>query len=405
KWNVNNYNVTYDSNGGTSVPQESVEYNAKVSKPTDPTKEGYTFAGWYTDETFKTEWNFDTDKMPSKDITLYAKWTLKWSGMNNAPVINVENKTIKAGTEFNPMDGVTATDTEDGNLTNDIKIIENTVNTKKPGTYKVVYEVTDKQGAKTRKTITVTVLSNDKTIISGADNTSIVEGTEFNPMDGVTATDTEDGNLTNDIKVTGNVDVNKPGKYELTYTVTDTDGNTTTVKRTIIVNPKMVEINAIPVITAENKTIKVGDKFNPMDGVTATDKENGNLTNDIKIIENTVDTSKPGTYTVKYEITDKQGAKSTKTITVTVINDTIENSTNNNASTGSKPSNNQNNIAGNNETTMNKPNNSQQINQVVSNNNANPKTGDAGVLGYLGVGLASLTGLFINRKKKNENND
>ena len=405
KWNVNNYNVTYDSNGGTSVPQESVDYNAKVSRPTNPTKEGYTFAGWYTDETFKTEWNFDTDKMPSKDITLYAKWTLKWSGMNNTPVINVENKTIKAGTEFNPMDGVTATDTEDGNLTNDIKIIENTVNTKKPGTYKVVYEVTDKQGAKTRKTITVTVLSNDKTIISGADNTSIVEGTKFNPMDGVTATDTEDGNLTNDIKVTGNVDVNKPGKYELTYTVTDTDGNTTTVKRTIIVNPKMVEINAIPVITAENKTIKVGDKFNPMEGVTATDKENGNLTNDIKIIENTVDTSKPGTYTVKYEITDKQGAKSTKTITVTVINDTIENSTNNNTSTGSKPSSNQNNIAGNNETTMNKPTNSQQINQVVSNNNANPKTSDAGVLGYLGVGLASLTGLFINRKKKNENND
>ncbi|WP_197097098.1 InlB B-repeat-containing protein, partial [Paraclostridium sordellii] len=76
KWNVNNYNVTYDSNGGTSVPQESVDYNAKVSKPADPTKEGYTFAGWYTDETFKTEWNFDTDKMPSKDITLYAKWNV-----------------------------------------------------------------------------------------------------------------------------------------------------------------------------------------------------------------------------------------------------------------------------------------------------------------------------------------
>ncbi|EPZ62088.1 actinobacterial surface-anchored domain protein [[Clostridium] sordellii ATCC 9714] len=242
----------------------------------------------------------------------------KMVAINNIPVINGENKTIKVGDKFNPMTGVTAIDKEDGNITKDIKVIENTVDTSKPGTYKVVYEVTDSKGATATKTITVTVISNDKPVISGADNISIKEGTPFNPMAGVTATDTEDGNITKDIKVTGIVDTDKPGKYELTYTVTDKDGNTTTVKRTVIVNPKIVEINAIPVINAENKTIKVGDKFNPMTGVTATDKEDGNITKDIKVIKNTVDTSKPGTYKVIYEVTDSQGETSTKTITVTV---------------------------------------------------------------------------------------
>ncbi|WP_460423860.1 immunoglobulin-like domain-containing protein, partial [Paraclostridium sordellii] len=201
-----------------------------------------------------------------------------------------------------------------GNITKDIKVIEDTVNTSKPGTYRVVYEVTDSKGATSTKTITVTVRSNDKPVISGADNVSIKEGSPFNPMAGVTATDTEDGNITKDIKVTGTVDTDKPGKYELTYIVTDKDGNSTTVKRTVIVNPKMVVINNIPVINAENKTIKVGDKFNPMIGVTAIDKEDGNITKDIKVIEDTVNTSKPGTYRVVYEVTDSKGATSTKTI-------------------------------------------------------------------------------------------
>ncbi|CEK36548.1 Ig-like domain-containing protein,Leucine Rich Repeat (LRR)-containing protein,putative S-layer protein,Internalin-A precursor,Protein prenyltransferase, alpha subunit,Leucine Rich repeats (2 copies) [[Clostridium] sordellii] len=242
--------------------------------------------------------------------------------------------------------------------------------------------------------------SNNKPVISGAENISIIEGTKFDTMEGVTATDTEDGNITNKVKVTGTVDTNRPGKYELTYTVRDTDGNTTTVKRVVIVNPKMAAINAIPVIKAENKTIKVGDKFNPMTGVTATDKEDVNITKYIRVIENTVDTSKVGTYKLVYEVTDSKGAKATKTITVTVINGNIENTTNNNTSTESKPSGNTDNIIGNNEINSNKTNNSQQNNQVTSNDSSNPQTGDTGILGFVGLGVASLVGLVSNRKRR-----
>ena len=309
----------------------------------------------------------------------------KMVDINNIPVINAEDKTIKVGDKFNPMTGVTANDKEDGNITKDIKVIEDTVNTSKVGTYKVVYEVTDSNGATATKTITVTVRSNNKPIIIGADNVSVKEGTSFNPMTGVTATDKEDGNITKDIKVTGTVDTDKPGKYELIYTVTDKDGNTTTVKRTITVNPKIVVINSMPVINAEDKTIKVGDKFNPMIGVTATDKEDGNITKDIKVIENTVDTSKPGTYKVVYEVTDSQGETTTKTITVTV-----------------ESNNNKNNMNVNNITNSSNPSNIQHSNisdETKKSFLSNPQTGDIGVMGYLGLGATALVGLFASRKK------
>lgn len=77
-------------------------------------------------------------------------------------------------------------------------------------------------------------------------------------------------------------------------------------------------INHIPVITAEDKTLTVGDSFDVMAGVTALDKEDGDLTDKIEVINNTVDTSKAGTYTVTYKVTDSNGASVTKTITITV---------------------------------------------------------------------------------------
>ncbi|MCU9816704.1 DUF5011 domain-containing protein [Paraclostridium sp. AKS73] len=252
----------------------------------------------------------------TEDITVTVK--LKDLTLNKPPVIKAENKTIKVGDKFNPLDGVTAIDEEDGNITKDIKVIKNTVDTSEVGIYKVIYKVTDSKGASNTKPILVTVRSNDKPLIIGADDTSIKEGTLFDPMDGVAAIDTEDGNITKHIKVDGYVNTNKPGTYELTYKVNDKDGNTDTVKRTIIVNPKELHINNLPVINASNKTIKVGDTFNPMTGVTATDKEDGNITKHIKVIENTVNTNKEGTYKVVYKVTDSNGATTTKSIDVIV---------------------------------------------------------------------------------------
>ena len=76
--------------------------------------------------------------------------------------------------------------------------------------------------------------------------------------------------------------------------------------------------NIAPVINAKDRTMKIGDKFNPLEGVTASDKEDGDLTNKIEIVENTVDTTKSGEYKVVYKVTDSNGLSCTKEIKVTV---------------------------------------------------------------------------------------
>ncbi|WP_346046667.1 DUF5011 domain-containing protein, partial [Paraclostridium tenue] len=282
-------------------------------------------------------------------------------------------------------------------------------------------------------------------VISGANNISIIEGTKFDPMKGVTATDTEDGNITKDIKVTGIVDTKKPGKYELTYTVTDKYGNTTTVKRIVIVNQKESILNNAPILELKTNdvTINSGEKVNLLDFVSkAEDKEDKNLNlSDVKyIIKNMngsseTNISEPGKYEVIYSLTDSQGKTTTKKLILNVVkkhqhnestNNSSSNSENNNVGNNSSStnennnvgnnssSNNENNNIGNNSSGNNENNNLDNKNSSSTENNnlngnetlkrsnknyLNPITGDTGVLGYMGIGLASLVGLLINRKK------
>ncbi len=64
--------ITFNSNGGSKVDPITGKPGDNITKPADPTKQGYIFAGWYKEETFQMEFVFST--MPSSDITLYAKW-------------------------------------------------------------------------------------------------------------------------------------------------------------------------------------------------------------------------------------------------------------------------------------------------------------------------------------------
>lgn len=65
------HTVTFNSNGGSDVP-EQIRANAAATKPADPTRSGYVFAGWYTDEACTAAYDFT---QPVRDsVTLYAKW-------------------------------------------------------------------------------------------------------------------------------------------------------------------------------------------------------------------------------------------------------------------------------------------------------------------------------------------
>jgi len=67
--------VSFDSNDGTAVDAQTVNYGLRATEPEAPAKDKYNFLGWYTDEALTEEYDFNT--LLTQDITLYAKWELK----------------------------------------------------------------------------------------------------------------------------------------------------------------------------------------------------------------------------------------------------------------------------------------------------------------------------------------
>jgi len=67
------YLVMFTTNGGTAVAAQKIESGKTATEPTAPTKDGYTFGGWYSDSDLTASFSFDT--AITENITLYAKWT------------------------------------------------------------------------------------------------------------------------------------------------------------------------------------------------------------------------------------------------------------------------------------------------------------------------------------------
>ncbi|MBQ9313716.1 MAG: InlB B-repeat-containing protein [Clostridia bacterium] len=83
------YKVEFNSNGGNIVATQEVAEKGKVTKPATPTKDGYTFDGWYTDEKLTKVFDFNT--AINSDITLYAKWNV--TKKEEQPTISIEPTT------------------------------------------------------------------------------------------------------------------------------------------------------------------------------------------------------------------------------------------------------------------------------------------------------------------------
>ena len=75
KWIINDYTVTFNSQGGSAVSSQSINYGGLASEPTNPTRTGYTFGGWYKEAACNNAWNFSSDTVTA-DVTIYAKWMI-----------------------------------------------------------------------------------------------------------------------------------------------------------------------------------------------------------------------------------------------------------------------------------------------------------------------------------------
>lgn len=126
-------------------------------------------------------------------------------------------------------EGYTATDDYDGDITDKVEII--------PEDGKIIYKVSDSSGNTTTAERIVTKKDEDapKIRLSSGDKVYIKQGSEYKEY-GYTAEDNCDGDLTDKVQVTGTVDANTVGTYELKYSVEDSSGNKTEVIRKVIVN-------------------------------------------------------------------------------------------------------------------------------------------------------------------------
>ena len=68
--------ITFMTNGGNRIPNQTIQYGEKMKLPEDPVKEGFSFDGWYKDINLTEKWDFDNDTVKG-NMSLYAKWTIK----------------------------------------------------------------------------------------------------------------------------------------------------------------------------------------------------------------------------------------------------------------------------------------------------------------------------------------
>ena|GEM_PF-5541269 len=121
KWDINSYSVTFDSQGGSTVSSQNIDYGTLVTDPMAPTRNGYIFAGWYKEATCTNAWSFTGDTVTDA-TTLYAKWDaptkttpVPGGGALTVKVIQPESGIGMFPTEFD-IEVVPIADTDAGNF-------------------------------------------------------------------------------------------------------------------------------------------------------------------------------------------------------------------------------------------------------------------------------------------------
>ena len=226
KWEINSYQVTFDSMGGSSLDNQQVTYNGTAATPSAPTKAGYTFDGWFTDKDCTVAYDFNAPV--TDNITLYAKW-------NKIPDQQKPNETPAD----NPSTGQT--------------------DTKQPSTEPTDTNQSSDGTAKTSITLNVSSLPLQK-----GKSTTAVKATLY---DGDSIAKWESSN-TKVAKVSrkGKITAKKIGTA--TITVTTKNGATASVKINVQKNKVKTKTLTVTNVTAKKLTLKKGKSFTLKTAVT-----------------------------------------------------------------------------------------------------------------------------------------
>ncbi len=245
------------------------------------------------------------------------------------PVLTVSDKTTMIGTSvslgatatpatatltYTSLDPTIATVDASGNVTG------LTV-----GTARITVTATSIENVPVSQTVNVVITPNTPPTITHPGFTEISLGTSFDPLVGVTANDAEDGSLTSEVSVSsGSVDINTAGIYVLTYSVTDSDSNTTTSNRTILVNDGTFTAGTTYIMRAQNFSLRVGEVSTTTPAIvsrsqaTVYSKTTGLVDATAVQVDNLGGyTQTAGTYNIVLSVTGDSGAS--RTVTATVV--------------------------------------------------------------------------------------
>ncbi|WP_197474975.1 DUF5011 domain-containing protein, partial [Oleiphilus sp. HI0079] len=250
------------------------------------------------------------------------------SGNDKKPILTLvgEDVTLIVGDSYSDP-GVIATDEEDGDISSSVTAVPDILNvptlidTSVPGPAEgtlITYNVIDSAGnAADPITRTVYVLEVDvipPVITLNGDNPLYVEQGSSYTEPGAVAIDARDGDISNNLTITGSVNSAVAGTYSLDYDVTDATGNTAiTVTRTVVVQDTTKP--SITLLGTSPLTLEKGDTYIES-GATATDNIDGDISGSVAIA-GSVSTNLTGTYVLTYNVSDVAGNAAT-TVTRTV---------------------------------------------------------------------------------------
>lgn len=140
----------------------------------------------------------------------------------------IEDVTIPTGSKFDALQGVSLVSGNGEVVPNGYVLVSNDViDTYKERSFVLTYVAFDGQGGylSQKRTVTVKALTDNKPELNISGQV-IFKGSVFNPLDYATALDKEDGNISKNIQVKGTVNTNVSGPNQLTYSITDSAGNT-----------------------------------------------------------------------------------------------------------------------------------------------------------------------------------
>lgn len=203
--------------------------------------------------------------------------------------------------------GYKAKDNIEGDITEKV-VTEGIVDTTKAGEYTIKYTVTNNSGIQKSIYRVVKVYEKNEGLLSfeliGKEKISIEEGTTYKDP-GYKAIDTIDGDITNKVKIEGYVNTNTVGTYELKYTVTNSSGITKTLSRKVNVYAKKIGTITLEIKGNNPLLIENGGTYTEP-GYKAVDTIDGDITSKVTV-KGSVNTNLPGTYNIRYTVTNSTG--------------------------------------------------------------------------------------------------